>query len=231
MTRPSRGTRRARAAVALPLCSCVLASTLASCRGESSTSARAPAPTPDQAPPPPSPARTVAIEDIELPLPDGYEDRSADFRDDGPAASIVLDATQLRLGYRPSIVVQKVLPGGSFADPATCRATGEGLIRGGTLGGGMAGTLLGATIVDGPTGKACQIRAEADVSAMFTAEELAGRVEGTPTVVVLLTELHRPGNTVLTPQEVWLMTCNHARGDAVAEATCASTLAGFRFTR
>jgi hypothetical protein len=64
--------------------------------------------------------------------------------------------------------------------------------------------LLRAEIVDGPAGKSCQIEIDA------------------PEGIAIVTELQQPTGT-------WLMTCNHAKGDAAAEATCRSTLAGFRF--
>jgi hypothetical protein len=72
---------------------------------------------------------------------------------------------------------------------------------------GLAGDdwrLRSASIIDGPVGKTCQI------------ELLA------PEGVALITELNRPNET-------WLMTCNHADGDAEAERVCRSTLASFRF--
>ena len=81
-------------------------------------------------------------------------------------------------------------------------------------GKGIAGTdwtLLGALIIDGPLGKTCQIHLRA------------------PEGIAIITELHKAGNTPVTPQDIWLMTCNHADGDKQAEAICRSTLAGFRF--
>ena len=61
------------------------------------------------------------------------------------------------------------------------------------------------------TNKACQIHLRA------------------PEGIALTTELHRPENTPRTPQDIWLMTCNHADGDKNAKTKCRSALAGFRF--
>ena len=84
------------------------------------------------------------------------------------------------------------------------------MVTGATESPGAGGTLLSAAIVDGPLGKTCQIPLRA------------------PEGIALITELHKPGNTPWTPQDIWLMTCNHADGDKNAEGTCRSTLAGFR---
>jgi hypothetical protein len=157
---------------------------------------------------------TVETEDFALPLPDGYADVSADFHKEPLPLAVVLRARASTQGngYPPTIVVWKVpLPGGSFDDPSTCARTGRGFITGGTEAPGTGGTLLSAAIIDGPVGKTCQIHLRAK--------------EG----IALMTELHMPGNTPLTPKDIWLMTCNYADGDESAEATCRSTLAGFRF--
>jgi hypothetical protein len=159
------------------------------------------------------PPRIVKTPDFTIPLFDGYADITADFQKDAPQLAAVVAAGKLGDGYKATIVVQKApLPGGTFADPVTCTQTGNGLITGGTVSPGIKGILRSAAIVDGPTGKTCQINILA--------------AEG----VSLITELHEPGNTLLTPNDVWLMTCNYADGDQNSEATCRSTLAGFRFT-
>jgi hypothetical protein len=127
---------------------------------------------------------------------------------------LVFLAKERRAGYQASIAIRKIaIPGGSFADPLTCLETGRGLVLGGSEAPPTGGTLKSAEIIDGPLGKTCQIHLAAE--------------EG----VALITELHRPGNSPQTPQAIWLMTCNHADGDAAAEATCRSTLASFRFLR
>ena len=160
----------------------------------------------------PAPARIIRAGEVGLPLPDGYEDVSAELATNGLV--LVFLAKERRSGYQPSIAIRKVsIPGGSFADPLTCLETGRGLILGGSEAPGPGGTLKSAELIDGPLGKTCQIH--------LVAEEGA----------TLITELHRPGNTPQTPQELWLMTCNHAGGDTAAEATCRSALAGFRLLR
>ena len=171
-------------------------------------------PEPTQAPSagPAAPTKVVETDDFTLALPDGYADVSGDFKEQKPQLSVVLRANAQRLGHQATIVVRKApLPGGSFDDPAVCTQTGNGLVTGGSAGGGTGGTLVRAAIIDGPVGKTCQIHLRA------------------PAGVALITELHRPGNTPASPQDLWLMTCNHADGDESAEATCRSTLAGFRF--
>ena len=154
----------------------------------------------------------IETEDFALPLPDGYADVSSGLQMEAPHLAVVLRASTSTNGYTPTIVVRKVyLSGGAFDDPSTCARTGRGLVTGGTEAPGTGGTLLSAAIIDGPVGKACQIHLSA------------------PRGIALITELHRPGNTPLTPKDIWLMTCNYADGDESADATCRSTLAGFRF--
>jgi hypothetical protein len=148
--------------------------------------------------------------ELSLPLPEGYRDETANFSKDGIV--LIFAANESGKAYRPTITILKVpIPGGSFADPATCAQTGSGLVRGGTGAPGTGGVLKSAAIIDGPVGKTCQIRLVA------------------PEGVAVITELHRSANTPQSPKDVWLMTCNHADGDDAAEATCRSTLAHFRF--
>jgi hypothetical protein len=161
---------------------------------------------------PVTPTKIIETEHFALPLPGGYADATSEFQKEAPQLSVVLRASTSSNGYQPTIVVRKVpIPGGSFADPSTCTQTGKGIVAGGTEDPGTGGTLLSAAIVDGPLGKTCQIHLRA------------------PEGIALITELHRPGNTPQTPQDIWLMTCNHADGDKDAETICRSTLAGFRF--
>lgn len=175
-------------------------------------------------------ARSSATE-FTVPVPDGYEDRSAELGFEA-WGGVALEATELRLGFRPSIAVQKAtLPGGSFGDPATCAETGEGLFRDSLRDPPVAGSLQGTQIIEGPTGPACQIRLVGDIEGNTAAERRAGRVDGASQAVAVITELARPGNAMATPQELWVMTCNHAPGDDRAEAACASALAGFRLIR
>lgn len=156
------------------------------------------------------PTRLIEREQISLPLPDGYYDASAEVS--GANIVLVLAAKESSKGYRPTITLMKApLPGGTFADPATCAETGRGFVTGGTDAPGAGGALKSAQVIDGPVGKACQIH-------LVTSQGVA-----------IITELNGPGNTPRTPQDVWLMTCNHAEGDNVAEAKCRAALAGFRF--
>ena len=155
-------------------------------------------------------AKVVKTEELSLPLPHGYRDKTAQLSKAGTV--LVFVATVSSDSYRPTITLVKVpIPGGSFADSATCAQTGSGLVRGGTDGPGTGGVLKSAAIIDGPVGRTCQIHLVA------------------PEGIAVITELHRPANTPQSPKDVWLMTCNYANGNDAAEAACRSTLAGFRF--
>ena len=187
----------------LRLCAALL---VLGCSGRTST----PHEPPSQPMPGEHAGNVVTTEELSLPLPDGYRDETAELSKDGIV--LVFAANESSKAYRPTIAVLKVpIPGGSFADPATCAQTGSGLVRGGTDAPGTGGVLTSAAIIDGPVGRTCQIRLVA------------------PAGVAVITELHRPGNTPQNPKEIWLLTCNHADGDDAAEATCRSTLAQFRF--
>lgn len=159
-----------------------------------------------------TPTRVIETEHFILPLPGGYADATSELRTESPRLSVVLRASTMSNGYQPTIVVRRVpLPGGTFADPSACTQTGKGIVTGGTEEPGTGGTLLSASIIDGPLGKACQIHVRA------------------PEGIALITELYKPGNTALAPKDVWLMICNHAYGDIDAEKSCRFALAGFRF--
>jgi hypothetical protein len=177
------------------------------------------APAPKAVEPTTAPGAVIESERFTVPLPSGYTDVTAEFGATAPGLSVVLRANESNRGYQPTIVVRKApLPGGTFADPATCARTGAGIVAGGSLDPGTGGTLLRATIIDGPVGETCQIHVRAP----------EGSARG-GTAIALITELNQPGNTRQNPKETWLMTCNHADGDAGAEAICRKTLAGFRF--
>jgi hypothetical protein len=145
-----------------------------------------------------------------LPIPAGYRDATTEFP--GSGFDVVLAKSEGNERYGSTIVIRKVpLPGGSFDEPAECAQTGRGLIEGGSEDPGTGGTLKSAEIIDGPVGKTCQIHLVA------------------PQGVAIITELHRPGNSRSTPQDIWIMTCNHVEGNAAAESACRFALAGFRF--
>jgi hypothetical protein len=145
-----------------------------------------------------------------LPIPAGYRNATEEFA--GAGFAIVLAQNKVTEPYSATIVVRRVpIPGGSFDQPAECRQTALGLVQGGTEAPGTGGTLKSAEIIDGPVGKTCQIHLIA------------------PQGVALITELHRPGNSRSTPKDIWLMTCNHGEGNALAESACRFALSGFRF--
>jgi hypothetical protein len=144
-------------------------------------------------------------------MPAGYRNATPEFP--GSGFDVVLAKSEATERYGSTIVVRKVpIPGGSFDEPADCAQTGRGLVEGGILEEPPSGGVLkSAQIIDGPAGKTCQIHLVA------------------PEGVALITELHRPGNTRSSPKDIWLMTCNHADGNAQAESACRFALSGFRF--
>lgn len=149
-------------------------------------------------------ARRFVGPGFSFPMPDGYADIGGKL--DRPGF-VALEAKQSSRGYRPTIAFQRTpIAGGSMGDPTTCTNSGT------SVAGGANGKLVSASIVDGPVGKTCQIHIVA------------------PAGVALITELNLLDAKGL-PRETWLMTCNHAEGDAAAERTCRQTLAGFKLTR
>lgn len=152
-------------------------------------------------------------DEFSVPIPVGYDDVTAEWGIDG--VDLVL-AGSPHQDYRPTITLRKVpVPGGSFADPVECARTGRGLMQGGPEDTPFEGTLRSAEIVDGPLGETCQVHLVA--------------TQG----VALITELHDTANTPTNPKPVWLMVCNHADGDDVAETVCRCVLSGigFRFRK
>lgn len=145
-----------------------------------------------------------------FPLPRGYVDITAKL---GKPNFVAVEAQRQSRGYTPTIAFQKVpIAGGSMGpppsgspDPTICANTGKSLAAGGKL--------KSANIVAGPLGKTCQIH--------FVAKE----------GVALITELNvvQTMGGIPVPQDTWLMTCNHADGDAAAEAVCRATLSKVRF--
>jgi hypothetical protein len=152
----------------------------------------------------------IETDEFRIPLPEGYRDGTAAAQKYGPDIRAVFTGNT-RMGWDPSILVQKEQTlGGSFADPALCVQTGNHRLK---IGGGVGVQLESAKIMDGPVGKTCQVH--------LVASELDA----------LITELNKSGNTPATPREAWIMGCTYAHGDTISEATCRSTLAGFRFKR
>jgi hypothetical protein len=145
------------------------------------------------------PSRTVGNESFSFPLPDGYRDVTNDPR--------------LKTYPHKQISVEAIAATKGFNPSITVLLAP---IWGGTLGdakvcretaanlAGPRGKLTAAEMIPGPRGTICQFR--------FVEQGL----------VVLVTEL-------ISFTETWVMTCNHAEGDAQAEKVCRATLAGFKF--
>jgi hypothetical protein len=150
---------------------------------------------------PAAPARLVESESFTVPLPDGYSDITELIRSRGfPRRQVSLQANAVTRGYQPTIAFQLApIWGGTLGDLAVCRQSAESFA-------GPKGKVKTARMIDGPapSGKVCQIHLV--------------RPEG----IALITEL-------ISSAETWLMTCNHAPGDAAAEKVCRATLATFKF--
>jgi len=141
----------------------------------------------------------VENESFTIPLPEGYRDITDQIR---------------KAGFpRRQVSLQAIAPG---KDDQPTIVFQLAPIWGGTMGNlGMCeisaksfataqGKVKSAEIISLPSGKVCQMHLL--------------RPEG----IALMTEL-------TSTTETWLMTCNHADGDATAEKACRATLAGFKF--
>ena len=150
---------------------------------------------------PAAPARVVESESFTILLPDGYSDITELIRSRGfPRRQVSLQADVVTKGYQPTITFQLApLWGGTLGDLSVCKQSAESFA-------GPKGRVKSARMIDGPapSGKVCQIHLV--------------RPEG----IALITEL-------ISSAETWLMTCNHAAGDAAAEKVCRATLAAFKF--
>ncbi len=140
----------------------------------------------------------VVGDEFTFPMPEGWEDISAAVHHAGGPATTVAVAPRQRGKPKPASLFVQ-------RAPVQTRTTDAAACM--DIGHTMASTLKAklehARMIAGPIGQACQIRLVAPVG------------------VAIITELD-------APQATWLMTCNHSHGDAVAEAICASTLAGFK---
>jgi hypothetical protein len=190
---------------------CVAALSFAATGCGGAVEAAAPTPTLDrraEAETPRDAPRLGRSADIAIPVPEGYADVTFGAAPDDPGIVVVLAATPDPDVIR-TITVRKVpIPGGSFADEATCAETGAGLVS-----REPSWTLVSVGIIAGPLGDTCQVRIRA------------------PEGIAVITELHLPGNTPRAPKDVWVLVCNHAEGDIPAETTCRSTVDGFRLLR
>jgi hypothetical protein len=138
-------------------------------------------------------------ESFTFPLPDGYHEVTEQIS---------------KAGFpRKQVTVEAKLPSKGYR-PTIMFALAP--IWGGTLGdlkvceqtaksfAGANGKVRNAAIISAPTGKVCQMHIVA------------------PQGIALMTEL-------ISYSETWVMTCNHADGDAAAEKVCRATLAAFKF--
>ncbi len=150
---------------------------------------------------PAAPARVVESTSFTIPLSDGYSDITELIRSRGfPRRQVTLQANAVTKGYRPTITFQLApVWGGTLGELSMCKQSAASFA-------GPEGRVKSAAIIGGPapSGNVCQIHLV--------------RPEG----IALITEL-------VSSAETWLMTCNHADGDAAAERVCRATLAAFRF--
>lgn len=148
--------------------------------------------------------KVVTTKRFSFVLPEGYEDISSKFQ---KPDFVALEAQRTSPGYSPTIVLQRVpVAGGSMGDPTICTSTGK------SIASDVNGKLQSASIISGPLGKTCQIHIVA------------------PSGVSLITELNVMQERGL-PKETWLMTCNHADGDKIAQRLCKETLAALKFSK
>jgi hypothetical protein len=147
--------------------------------------------------------RTVEAESFVVPLPDGYTNVSDVVASRGfPRKQVTLQANTVVKGYQPTITFQLApVWGGTLADLALCKSSAASIA-------GPAGKIRSARLIDGPapSGKVCQMHLVL------------------PEGIALITEL-------VSATETWLMTCNHADGDAAAEKVCRATLSAFKFKK
>lgn len=151
--------------------------------------------------PPPTAVPTVFTgETFTFPIPEGYVVVSQDPPPPPARRVVALQGAHVVKGFRPTITFQRAPVDGGTMGDEVMCAQ-----TGESIARGVSGRVTTASLTEGPGGKVCQIRLVA------------------PEGVALITEL-------LGPTETWLMTCNHADGDTVAESVCRSTLSAFRFT-
>jgi hypothetical protein len=116
-----------------------------------------------------------------------------------PRKQVTIEAVEETKDYRPTIVIQLAPVWGGYMGDA------ERCKWSAPHFAGDKGKVKSATIVAGPAGtKSCQIHVV------------------TPDRVAIISEL-----TSYT--ETWVMTCNHADGDAAAERVCRATFGAFKF--
>jgi hypothetical protein len=146
-------------------------------------------------------ARVVDAGSFAIQLPQGYADITQEIASAGfPRKQITLQAKAVVKGYQPTIVFQLApIWGGTLGDLALCRKMAASFA-------GPTGRIKSVRLIDGPapSGRVCQLHIVL------------------PTGVALMTEL-------VSSTETWLMTCNHADGDADGERVCRETFAAFKF--
>ena len=136
-----------------------------------------------------------------FPLPEGYEDITSGLSESQRGRQMVVVIAEATTAGTQPTIVFQKAP-----VPARIQDPAGCKRTGEQLASGVKGKLLRSAIVAGPVGKACQM-------------ELVG-MPG----VAFITELDVPGET-------WLMTCNHAEGDAAADKVCKATLAAVKVVK
>ena len=141
--------------------------------------------------------RIVEGKSFVVTLPDDYDDISAELHKRGLAAETIALAARTKTKGYQPTITIQLARVPTHTVDAATCTT-----TGRSLADGAKGKLVSAAMIAGPAGKACQI-------------ELVSQ-----SGVALITELD-------AAKETWLMTCNHADGDSVADKTCRATLATF----
>jgi hypothetical protein len=155
----------------------------------------------------PQPAQRVKTAELELAIPAGYKDISADMKKALPDVSVGLE------GPRGAVIVaQRSMGHGGSLDDAGCAERGKFMVEGGPQIPGKPARLRNAAVVSWSAGKACEL------------DYLTP--DGVPTLLVEFYPANTPP-TLDTPVEIWTLTCQHEDGDQTALAACRATVTSF----
>lgn len=99
-----------------------------------------------------APPKLVGNASFEIEVPDGYRDITEELRATGfPRPQIAFEAESIKLGFRPTVLVQLVPAyGGTLGDAWLCEQGADGIAA-------ETGHVRTATIVEGPAGPTCQM--------------------------------------------------------------------------
>lgn len=153
--------------------------------------------------------RSVTTAEVELPVPEGYEDITANMQKEIPEVAVALSAKpEAGRAVGTVIVLQKApLPTGAI-DEAACAERAKTVVFGAPAPAGSQAKLRGTKVVTWFAGRACEIE--------FISPE------GGATIA---TELYDRDTTGEPSRDSWLLICQYDDGDDRAVAVCRSTRA------